>query len=132
MILYNFRKSRRSICISRWNGVIVFRDRVCDICDVGNDTGCISCGFGVDWIVSIRLGLFLILNINILNKLSNLFFYRDVQALFGSGLITDTYCFMNIWCASSLYKKIQYFILFIQIYRSSKSVDISCNRFNSW
>ncbi len=99
---YNFRKSRRSIFISRWNGVITFRDRRVDIFDVGNEDGWISMGLGDAWTTSIRLGL-LLNNLNLSLFLAiQMSIYWDVQALLGSGFITDTYCFMNIWCASSL------------------------------
>lgn len=60
IFFYNFRNNRRSICISRWNGVIVFRDRRIDICDEDNDEdGWISIGLGDASSDSIRLGLLL-------------------------------------------------------------------------
>lgn len=59
MFFYNFRKSRRSVCISRWNGVIDFRDRCVEICEKDDDDGWISAGFGDDSIICNRLGLLL-------------------------------------------------------------------------
>ena len=68
-LFYNFRKSRRSVWISRWKGVITFRDRRVDICDVDDEDGWLSTGVDDDWTFSVRL--LLLLNNNYRYHLNN-------------------------------------------------------------